>query len=239
MIDTYDMRLGTKQPQPKIFGFIHTATIGNWKEVLAAQLRRVKYSGLYDRTELIHIGKLGTEHYNFTDPKVHVFSHPNIHLAEGFTLSVLQEHCRANRNCLVWYIHTKGISRVNEPNVLRPIRHWRFAMEHFVIDNHQACVDELKTHDVCGSFWYNPNPFDGAHFSGNFWWANAWYVNTLPDVNRWVETCYMFHQKRIRYEFWIGSNPAVKPHSFFQTPKEAGKLYEDVVQFEHYGRYFL
>jgi hypothetical protein len=67
-------------------------------------------------------------------------------------------------------------------------------MEYYAIDRWQDCVKTLQNHDACGVNWHmSPAP----HFSGNFWWATARYVSTLPGS---IDGHYLAP------EFWIGSS---------------------------------
>jgi hypothetical protein len=87
---------------------------------------------------------------------------------------------------------------------------WRLMMEYFVIDRWKECVEYLNDYDAVGSNLKILGPTtwsDGRqswekagiqHFVGNFWWANASYVNTLSD--EFLESDF-----RLDREFWIGT----------------------------------
>lgn len=82
----------------------------------------------------------------------------------------------------------------------------RRRMQTVIFDNHAACLELLDDYDACGSDWRlegfgRPNP----HFSGNFWWANARYLQTLPEP-RSLNT-----RDRYQAEFWIGKNSSLRP----------------------------
>jgi len=235
------MKLGQHKHR-KIFGFIHTATFGNWREILDEQLFKIKQSGLYDQTQRITIGKLGDQDLSLNDPKIQIVSNPDVAVAEGFTLSMLQRMCREKPESFVWYIHTKGISR--SPEEQGPVKHWRRAMEHFLIYRHEDCITALENHDIAGLFWwpYTYKEHIGPHFSGNFWWATSYYINTLDEVMSWAENNFPLQpEKRSRYEFWIGSNPAAKAKVLHEEPYEEGGpwLYDYELKFESYGKYLL
>jgi hypothetical protein len=67
---------------------------------------------------------------------------------------------------------------------------WKDLMLYFLIWLYRPCLEALETHETVGI-----NPFGGPqHFSGNFWWATASYISTLPTLQR----------NRMDAEFWIG-----------------------------------
>ena len=126
--------------------------------------------------------------------------HPYKENNEFDTLEELSKFCKENESAKVLYIHTKGVTTPNNPC----ISDWRKYMSYFLIEKYDDCLNALKTVDACGVDWQeHPEP----HFSGNFWWANASYINKLPSIetisnpaNR--PTLTLRHQA----EFWIGMN---------------------------------
>lgn len=186
---------------PSLHVFIHVCTINHWRGVLDRQLRVIKASGLYDRCESISLGILGDGDISpFIEkyPKLTVlFQNPDTSLYERPTLLCLHQVCVSNPNALVLYLHTKGVSK-KDLNEIANINDWSRYMEYFAIERWKDCVKALKEHDACGVNWFNDPP----HFSGNFWWATARYISTLP---AFIESRY------IAPELWIGKNaPKIK-----------------------------
>ena len=195
----------------KTTGFIHCATIGNWEEILIEQIVKIKKTKLYEFSDRIHLGILGTENFSLNDNKFIIHKNPSIELAEEFTLGRIQKE----KSDLVWYIHTKGVSKHNSKNY-KFIKQWRKTMEYIVIDKFKECVEKLKENDVCGCFWNDQVP----HFSGNFWWANLQYINKLEEINSWCKKNFPKLYNRFKHELWVGSgNPKV--HSFIKLPQES------------------
>jgi hypothetical protein len=64
------------------------------------------------------------------------------------------------------------------------------------------------------------------HFSGNFWWTKASYINTLDHE-------YLDNPNRLFREFWIGTNPNVKKHEFHHR---GGNPYEVVYDRNNYAK---
>lgn len=182
----------------KIHVFIHVCTINHWEYVLQRQLDRIVTSGLYEACESICLGILGDgdlKDYIERYPKLTIlFQDPDKSRYERPTLLQLHELCKSSaENDLVLYLHSKGVSRSGaEPNPF--ITDWSTYMEYFAIDRWTYCADSLQDHDVCGVNWrIHPLP----HFSGNFWWATAGYISTLPG-HIGCDYC--------DPEFWLGLN---------------------------------
>jgi hypothetical protein len=79
----------------------------------------------------------------------------------------------------ILYMHTKGVTRCDNRNV----KHWASYMQHFLVDKHQRCIDDLNAGVSCVGVDYHQTPL--PHFSGNFWWASGEYIaskrnTTLP-----------------------------------------------------------
>lgn len=192
----------------RIFGFIHAATFNDWERLLFDQLGKIKGSGLIDVTEAVSVSLVGAhcQRLGCLGENIHVvYRSENPREYEFPTLSLVQGICN-RADCLVWYIHSKGVTQTGE--VKARVEDWRLYMEHFVIEKHALCIESLRDHDVCGVNWsLLPKP----HFSGNFWWARSDYIKTLPkiiDLN-WAN--------RVTPELWIGMNPAVKAKSLFES----------------------
>lgn len=188
---------------PRIHIFIHICAINNWVEVVERKLERMKASGLYDACEAIYFGILGEGDINsFIEryPKIVVlFQDRDLTKYERPTLLHMQAFCFAwNHNEVVLYMHSKGVTKTHPP-VSFYVQDWAKYMEHFLIDRWRDCITALQDHDICGVNWHlAPAP----HFSGNFWWARANYISTLPNQIA-TGTGYLEY---IAPETWIGTN---------------------------------
>jgi hypothetical protein len=190
-----------------IFGFMHVALMPGWREIVQEQLWKLHASGLYERTQRIFVGLVGSlrNEFDLEDAKLEVVAwNPELLVGESPTLEYLDRFCRG-QECLAYYIHTKGVSRDSDTT-----RDWRHLMEYFVIARHEDCLRRLATHDACGVNWHtHPLP----HFSGNFWWTKSSYVRTLPTVQEHADTCSKLSLRDTvvpswwSCEFWIGANP--------------------------------
>lgn len=131
---------------------------------------------------------------------------------EAHTLKRLKAYCEKHPTHKILYLHTKGISRPFTDETLFPSNNskpwtynWRNSMQWHCVVNHSNCIHDLQTHDIVGTKWiWGPAP---PHFSGNFWWANAQYINTLVDPMTFT---HWWLWGRFSCEFWIGGSVVPK-----------------------------
>jgi hypothetical protein len=196
----------------KIAIFYHVFQHGISAFVYQQQIHRLCASGLVKAADLIHIGVNGSnELFNIPDNARVVYNKNQ--KEETDTLYSLRDFCKENEDYKVLYFHLKGGSK-------QTLHHdsWRLMMEYFVIDRWKECVAALEEgYDCAGQTWEPLGDTvwsDGSRTSnegvgfypGNFWWANASYINTLD--NKYLESGY-----RLDREFWIGSNKNHKAKS--------------------------
>ena len=176
-----------------------------WEAMYQEQMGAVWLSGLYDSLDYFHIGVNGDPSLIKAPAKAVVIENTN-KTEETNTLEALHTWAKANPDSYVLYMHTKGISRIDQPD-FKYVEDWRHCMEYFTIHNWTKCVSYLdEGYATTGINWQTQTMLgDYPHFSGGFWWANTNYIAALTDE-------YLLH-KPVRYfrEFWIGSNnPTVK-----------------------------
>lgn len=150
-------------------------------------------------------------------------------------LQFIKKKC-VDEDCLVYYFHTKGITYQNFNTsdrkfnkFKRNIEAWRLMMEYFLFDKWKVAVNLLsgsklaiadgpqrkplsgERFDVYGCYRFPPPPMKYYLYAGNFWWARATYVRTLPDFDE-----SRFAADRFFAEEWLfRSNP--KSFSAFDT----------------------
>jgi hypothetical protein len=125
---------------------------------------------------------------------------------EFLTLIKLQNYSYLNPCGSTFYFHTKGTSRPYDSN----IESWRECLEYFCIENWSIPFKDLKNKDcdLSGALYVEYFKFleyeFKNYFSGNFWWANNSYINTLPNLSKLkIET----NNNRSIQERWIGMSP--------------------------------
>lgn len=149
---------------------------------------------------------------------------------EGLTLKKLYEHVHTHTATqAVMYFHTKGISHmtghsslchvpgINNDRMFKSVNSWRHQMEWGVIDKWRDALVKLNDHHVAGvNYCVHPWP----HMSGNFWWARADYIRSLPHP---TQAAYQHDEgdfgniDRMKYEKWIGLNQP-RCFSFHNVP---------------------
>lgn len=233
-----------------IYGFVHVATLGDWRHILQSQIRSIRHSGLYDRCERIDLCKIGEETSCEYQWAVEDY---DVHKYELITLSRLYDNA-VKVDGISFYIHLKGVSKTQEHwhkhrNFYQSFaglssldelqyneRLWRKYMEYFVIEQHELCIQSLLDHDLCGVEW-REKPF--PHYSGNFWWATHRYIRTLPSPMEYQKQNSLYQDdmgsNRAVAEFWIGTGRPQAAVLF----NSGLNLYHKGLQPHEYGKYKL
>lgn len=177
----------------RIAVFYHLYQYGDWSKLFNEQLQLLINSGLIDACKFVHVGING-EIIPDSHGKLIFNQNPKPWTEEIPTLVSLKDFCLTHPDYKVLYIHTKGITQP-----MQSTYDWRKIMEYFCIEKWQDCIKKLDEHDAAGCL-YMDHCYYGyfPHFSGNFWWANAEYINKL-------DHSYLMEGIRQNREFWIGT----------------------------------
>lgn len=196
----FDLNCTVSKPLPPIFVYFHVSALGNWMDVVRAQLTRFSKDSFYDLISQIRIGFLGDTLAisklrelikPFTKAVIHVTGE-NIKMAERLTLTALREDSQSSE-FFALYLHSKGVTRFNDkiyPNIVD----WVEAMCFFLVSQHQSCLRYLNSDAGVSALGLNCYTEPFPHFSGNFWWAKSSYVRTLSTE---------FPPEYVAPEFWI------------------------------------
>lgn len=97
----------------RVAGFWHIGRMGTmWQDIVKDQMKKIIDSGIDKRTQVIHAVMAGQgEELPVSHPKLNVSQGPGLESYEFPTLALLEEYCLENPNDLVWYVHSKGVSR--------------------------------------------------------------------------------------------------------------------------------
>ena len=177
--------------------FYHVYADGDWEEPLGDHLHTLRESELISNLDNFFVGIVGKVANRAKVKKMLGFA-PIVAASEGWeqvTLRRLHGYAKKNDD-KIFYAHTKGAwSRSQEANA------WRASMTHYTVTRWRKCVDLLQNYDVVGPYWLKSNHEAHAEhdyfFGGNFWWANAKYIRTLPALR---------NENRWQAEGWIGLN---------------------------------
>ena len=215
-----------------ILVFAHNYINYNWFEIVEEQLSKLVNSGLYNRATEIYYGAYAHDQFQLfkfidlvkfwdTKNKIRITIHP-INDGERQTMILLQEIIKSYPDAHVLYYHTKGItSLLNHIDDVgdveyKNIESWRHVLEYFDIELWQDCIKALDEVDVCGALYVSKGSPWNYFFSGNFWWANSKYLNTLPDMK--------LRDNRMGCELWIGQGS----HSWINFwDSQGGSMYKE------------
>lgn len=177
----------------KVAVFYHLYQAGKWGEILAEQVELMRNSNLLDSCDFIHVGINGKQQMENSE-KFKFYINDGDQKEETPTLISLMNFARKNSDYKILYLHSKGANKNSNC-----IDDWRSLMNYFVIEQWESCVSLLDNNDAVGCN-YSEDTWLGhyPHFSGNFWWANAKYINKLDKK-------YLHSDSRWDREFWIGS----------------------------------
>jgi len=202
----------------KIAIFYHIAQMGMSAFIYQQQLHRLYTSGLIEAADYIHFGVNGdNELFNAPDKAKVKYNSKQYWNTEKETLLDLRDFCKENEDYKVLYFHTKGATKDE-----LCVQSWRLMMEYFVIDKWKECVKELDEYTCVGIQMCRVGPSiypDGTIkeenptivYAGNFWWANAFYINRL-------RTKYLDDDCRYAVEKWIGDSDVSNPKDLYTHP---------------------
>lgn len=182
--------------------FYHLPALGDFKNRFCNTYQKVSKSGLIDQIDKFFVVTDVTLKDFLNLPKIEIIKLEEQPLCEKPTLMLLREFAKANEGYSL-YLHCKGSSRPNNQN----IQDWINMLEYFCIERFKDCLKGLyEGYNAVGS-----NFIENAkepHFSGNFWWANNYYLATLPEL---------LTEDRIRCEMWIGKGENMKVKNFYNS----------------------
>jgi hypothetical protein len=159
----------------------------NAVDIIRDQMRQLKESGLLDAANEFHVGLNGGietgEIANLLfPPKARITLHSLQCRNELRTLRLLEQWLPGHEGWFVFWFHAKG--SCHPPG--DPLRTaWReCSMRHLVRDWRQCVADLHHGYDAVGTHWmYPPATPPGQYiFAGNFWYARASFLKTLPSI---------------------------------------------------------
>lgn len=201
-----------------IKGFYHICMINHWQEIVNIQLDCMIKSGLYDKSECIYVGAVGSiQEYEKMKKLSHRYKKlilsvydTNLLRYEFLTLNQLWVHACKDRKFFGFYIHTKGVSFPGNEGG----KYWLDYMNYYNLTTWDEARKKLfEGYDICGVKLRTDqdSPAYKLHYSGNFWWFDSIYIRSLR--------CPLFMNQRDRFEaeMWIGTGKpkvAVLCHEF-------------------------
>lgn len=189
----------------KIAIFYHIYQVNHWAQLFEQQIVALQQSGVYDAASYIHFGINGDEPLPFNLVKVNKVKRNSRTDLESDTLADLFKFCVKNPDYKVLYIHSKGVTWVDHELKVN-VDSWIRYLNYFNVTRWKDCVDLLNDYDCVGTEWeteahISDEKVVSPHYAGNFWWANASYINQLDPGYLYVNNGW----QRWQGEFWIGT----------------------------------
>ncbi len=197
--------------------FFHVYLKNDFSHILLSKFKKFKASGLYEKSNKIYLSLFGDieKHQEFLTDLKDLYSKIEYVLIankefdnEADTLNFMLKKAEGyEKNTPMLYVHAKGVSHTH-PIMKKNIGAWVRYLDLYTINKWEECIQGLRDNDAAGGLYEASNP---KHFSGNFFWANSEYIQSLPRI-----TAYNIDNYN-RGEFWILSNTS-KVYSLKDNP---------------------
>lgn len=211
--------MGFNQMNPIIIFFhclftLENQVLNNAIEIVSEQMHTLRSSGLESAASEIHIGmNAGSEGAAFSElfpVKSKFVYHGNQCRNEVRTILMIEERMRTlNEESFCLYFHAKGCTHPSGD----PLRtEWRNCSMKHLIANWRQCVSDLESVESVGCHFMKPpqTPPTQYIWAGNFFWARASFLNTLPSImlrDRIKSSGIDSMESRYESEVWIGNGP--------------------------------
>jgi hypothetical protein len=191
----------------------HIFCVDDYENVVINQMNRVIKSGLYDwcdRFEITCIDLnnqfIGIDKIFEGLNKINIFK-TNENKYEYWAIKKIWDLSQIFDG-KIFYFHTKGVSnrytnlneKKNSEWKIKGVNTWKEKLEYFLIDNFEECLIKLDSYETCGVTSNN------KWYSGNFWWANTYFLktNNPPCIgDRWYYENWLYSEKNYNgYEFF-------------------------------------
>lgn len=165
--------------------FIHSTHLELQKDqVLFHLLDTLKTSGLLKELRYLCIMNTGLPldakriESEYVPAKVIQYSFNTLEF-ENVSIRTLYTFAKLNPAYKILYLHTKGVS-YHPTHVFYPgVQSWNKYMMHCLVERFPQCLSLLQIYDTVGCNYRKEEDGNPPHYSGNFWWANASYLQTL------------------------------------------------------------
>lgn len=191
-----------------IFYHIYQDPDSNWIPIVDNQIELLSNSGLLNAAEVLYIGLNGDQDlppFPIDPTKMSVNTNSDWR-DERETLRALKKFGEDNEDFVILYIHNKGVTDPDNTN----IKDWVDILNYFCITRWKDCLKVLETRfGAVGAL------LKERHYHGNFWWADAGYIKSLPDTKLHRE--YKISFLECDPEYWIGDGGIENLHGIYTT----------------------
>lgn len=189
------------------------------RDITIDQMAELQSSGLLDAASEIIIGVNGgieSEELanNILPQKAKLIYHGLENKNENLTIAEIEKWIPGHEDHFVLYFHCKGGSYVPNHGFTTA---WRNCMMKHLIANWKQCVNDLNSgYDAVGCHWLTkqqyPTLINIPIFGGNFWWAKASFLDTLPPIREASAVTLhgiQSHSSRYEAEAWFGNGKQI------------------------------
>lgn len=192
--------------------------------IIDEQWTQVRTSGLLDAAADIVIGLNGGDESADVarlvfPPKAKLVMHGLASKAENLTIVEIEKWVPTHPDYYVLYFHSKGATHDPSIPYAAYSASWRRTMMGHLVGNWQQCITDLNSgYEAAGCNWLTGMGWDKSQniFGGNFFWARASYLQTLPSIynrQRIKDSGISSSESRYEAEVWVGNGarlPIVK-----------------------------
>lgn len=185
--------------------------------IVREQMEYLKITGLLDAASEMVVGINGGEESRdiaqaILPAKARLVFHGLRSKAENPTIVEIEKWVSRHLDWYVYYQHAKGCTH-HPGTVLSQRTLWRRCMERNLVGLWRRCVTDLDAgYESVGCHWMCPPATPPSQFiwAGNFWWAKASFLFTLPSIMeraRIKESGLCAAESRYEAEVWLGNGP--------------------------------
>lgn len=187
--------------------------------IVREQMMQFQQSGLWTAASQIICGINGGEESEdyaalLIPPKARIVYHGLDSRAENLTIVEIEKWLKANPGeAFICYTHCKGATHDPNAGYADLANRWRRCGMRYCVENWQVCVSDLNSgYEAVGPHWMAKIGPDNSQsiFAGNFWWARASFLRTLPSIyerERIKVSGIANVESRYEAEVWIGNGP--------------------------------
>lgn len=156
-------------------------------DIIYEQMHLLQSTGLLDAASEFHVGVNGGKESAFATRiflphKAKVTLHGLQCRNECRTIRMIEEWLPEHEEWFCLYFHAKGATHSADDGLRL---NWRKCMERNLITNWRRCYRDLEEGaDIVGCHFMtgDKTPPGQSILAGNFWWAKASYLSTLPSI---------------------------------------------------------
>lgn len=165
--------------------FIHSTTMNlHNTEILERIVLYLKDRDFFQYVERVIINNIGAAideaYFKAISEKIVVINYSaDISLFECATIKQVITFAKIYSTYKILYLHTKGVSHHSNSMYFKNIVAWTNFMLYCLVDNADKCIKLLNNYDTVGCNFRKDEGPTKKHYSGNFWWATAAYLQRL------------------------------------------------------------